>query len=124
MGDPHAPLVGPHHALVDVEQCRDPKAAFGEPLVGSERSSEVADADDRSRPRLGKAELPSDLIQEVLDVVADAAGPVRPEIRKVLADLGGVDAGEPGELFGGHLRPPAALSEVEKSTQIDGQAAD
>ena len=51
--------------------------------------------DDRPVP--GEAELAADLVQQVLDVVADAPGAVGAEVREVLADLGRVHAGQLGQ---------------------------
>ena len=61
---------------VGVDQRGDGEAPLGEPAVVGERLAEVADADDDDRPVLGEAELAAHLEQEVLDVVADAAGAV------------------------------------------------
>ena len=73
------------------------KPAVAEPAVVGEGLPEVADADDDDRPVLGEAELAAHLEQQVLDVVADAPGAVGAEVREVLADLGGVDAGQLGQ---------------------------
>ena len=61
---------------VDVDDAGDREAALAEPAVAGERLAEVAGADDHDRPVVGQAELPADLVDEVLDLVADAAGAV------------------------------------------------
>jgi hypothetical protein len=63
--------------------------------------AQVADADDDDGPVVGEPELAAHLEQQVLDVVADAAGAVGPEVGEVLAHLGGVHAGQLGEALGG-----------------------
>ena len=78
----------------------DGEAALAEPAVAGERLAEVAGADDDDRPVVGQAELAADLVDEVLDLVADAAGAVAAEVGEVLADLGGVHAGQLGQPLG------------------------
>ena len=85
---------------VDVDDAGDGEAALAEPAVAGERLAEVAGADDDDRPVVGQAELAADLVDEVVDLVADAAGAVAAEVAEVLADLGGVDAGQLGEPLG------------------------
>ena len=46
------------------------------------------------------AELAGHLVDEVLDVVADAAGAVGAQVGEVLAQLGRVDPGGGGEVLG------------------------
>ena len=77
---------------VGVEQRHDPEAAAAEAGVVGQRVAEVADADDDDRPVLGQPDLAGDLVAQVVDVVADAAGAVGAEVGEVLAQLGGVDA--------------------------------
>src|SRR5258705_421664 len=77
-----------------------------DPAVPGERLTEVAGADDHDRPVVGQAELAPNLVDQVLDLVPDATGAVRAEVAEVLADLGGVDASEVGELLGRHVRRP------------------
>ena len=89
---------------VDVDDAGDREAALAEAAVAGEGLAEVAGADDHDGPVVGQAELAADLVDEVLDLVADAAGAVAAEVAEVLADLGGVDAGEVGELLGRHVR--------------------
>ena len=66
----------PDLARVGVDERDDPEAAGAEAAVVGERLAEVADADDRDRPVVGEAELAGDLVEQVLDVVPDAAGAV------------------------------------------------
>ena len=82
---------------IGVDQRDDAEAAGAEAAVVGERGAEVADADDRDRPVVGEAELAGDLVEQVLDVVADAPGAVGAEVGEVLADLGRVDAGQLGQ---------------------------
>ncbi len=86
---------------VGVEQGGDVEAARREPAVVGERVAEVADADDDDRPILGEAELAGDLVHEVVDVVADAAGAVRTEVGQVLTQLRRTDAGGGRQVLGG-----------------------
>ena len=99
------------------------EAAGAEAAVVGERLAEVADADDHDRPVVGEAELAADLVQQVLDVVADAPGAVGAEVGEVLADLGRVDAGQLGQPLRRdrrRLRPRPARA----GAQVDGQAGD
>ena len=89
----------PTLARVDVDDAGDREATLAEAAVAGERLAEVAGADDHDRPVVVEAELAADLVDEVLDVVADAADAVGAEVAEVLAHLGGVDAGEVGELL-------------------------
>ena len=84
---------------VVVDDAGDREAALAEPAVAGERLAEVAGADDHDGPVVGEAELAAHLVDEVLDLVADAAGAVRAEVAEVLAHLRRVDAGEIGELL-------------------------
>ena len=63
----------------------------------------VAGTDDDDRPVVVEPELTPDLVDEVVDVVADATGPVAAEVAQVLANLGGVEAGELGEFLRRHV---------------------
>ena len=65
-----------HELLVGVDERHDPEAAGAETTVVGERAAEVSDADDGDRPVAGEPELAGDLVQEVVDVVADAPGAV------------------------------------------------
>jgi len=98
--DTHAAHDGVELGRIDVDDPGDREAALVEPAVAGERLAEVAGAHDHDRPLVLEAELAADLVDEVVDLVADAAGSVATEVRQVLADLGGVDAGELGEPVG------------------------
>ena len=82
---------------VDVDDAGDREAALAETAVAGEGLAEVAGADDDDRPVVGEAQLAADLVHEVGDLVADAAGAVAAEVAEVLANLGGVDAAEFGQ---------------------------
>ena len=118
---PHAADDGVDLGVVDVDDAGDREAPLAEPAVAGERLAEVAGADDDDGPVVGQPELPADLVDEVLDLVADAAGAVRAEVAEVLADLGGVDAGEVGELLRGDVQR-AGLGLLEEDPEVDGQA--
>ena len=94
--------------------------ALGEAPVVRQRVPEVADADDDDRPVLGEPQLAADLVDQVRDVVAHAAGAVGAEVREVLADLRRVHAGGLGQRLGGD-RGGALLREVDEAAQVDGQ---
>ncbi len=111
-------IVGADPLGVAVDQGSDADAAGAESLVGRERRAEIADADDDDVPVLVLTDLESDLVAEVLDVVADPAGAVGAEVREVLAQLGGVDAGLGGEVIG-RARADALLGESVEGAQID-----
>ena len=114
-GDPLADQAG-----VAVEQGDDPEAALGEPAVGRERPAEVAHADDGDRPVLGEPEHGGDLGGEALDVVADAAHAVGPEVGQVLAEHRGADAGGRRELLGAHRRD-AVTGEGGQRPEVAGE---
>ena len=108
---------------VDVDDAGDREATLAEAAVAGEGLAEVAGADDDDGPVVGEAELTADLVDEVLDLVADAAGAVGAEVAEVLADLGGVDAGEIGELLGRHVRR-AGVGLLEEDPQVHRQPGD
>ena len=113
--------LGADAGRVGVDEGRDADAAGGEAAVGGQRRAEVADADDDDVPVLGLAELAGDLVAQVLDVVADAAGAVRAEVGEVLAQLGGVDAGRRRQLVR-RADVDALVGERRQRSQIDGQS--
>ena len=108
---------------VGVEQRRDREAAVAEAAVVGEGLAEVAEPDDGDRPVLGEAELAAHLEEEVLDVVAHAAGAVGPEVGEVLAHLGGVHAGQLGEALGADRGEPGVLA-LEQAPQVERQPGD
>ena len=93
---------------VGVEQRDDPETAAGEAVVAGQRVTEVTDADQADGPALVEAEDVLDLVDQQGDVVADAAGAVRPEVREVLAQLGRVDPGGGGEALAGDRVGPSS----------------
>ena len=105
---------------VGVEQGGDVEAARREPAVVGERVAKVADADDDDRPVLGEAELAGDLVHEVVDVVADAAGAVRTEVGQVLAQLRRADAGSGRQILRGDGGDAVVLQSGQRP-QVDGQ---
>jgi hypothetical protein len=107
-------------ALVRLQQRDHSEAPLREALVVGQRVAEVADPDDRHRPVLLEPKLAPDLVDQVLDVVADPTGAVGAEIRQILANLGGIDAGRLGELLGGHRVRPS-LGHVDQAAKVDGQ---
>ncbi len=90
---------------VSVEQCGDSEAAGAEPTVCSQRASKVADTDNDDRPVLREAELAADLVEQVLDVVADSPRSVRTQIAEILANLGRVHRCQFGEGHRRHVGP-------------------
>ena len=82
---------------IGVEQCRNPKAPGTEAAVRGQCATEVADPHNDHRPVLGEAELASDLMQQVLHVVAHSTSAVRAQITEVLTYLGGIDARDFGQ---------------------------
>src|SRR5690606_28433544 len=101
MPDVQARDLVPDDALVRVEQGGDAEPTGAEPPVVGQGAAQVSGADDGHRPVLGETEFTGDLVDEVVDVVADAAGPVRPEVGEVLAELGGVHPGRGGQVLRG-----------------------
>ena len=108
---------------VGVEQRHDPEAAAAEPRVVGERVAEVSDPDDDHGPVLGHADLASDLVAQVVDVVADTAGAVAAEVGQVLAELGAVDARGDREVLA-RAGADAGVGERRQGPQVDGQARD
>ncbi len=108
---------------LDVDQVHDREPPVVEAGVVGEGLPEVAGADDHHRPLPVEAELAAHLVHEVLDVVADPTGAVGAEVGQVLAHLGGVDAGQLGEAFGGHVRRAVGGDLVEQA-EVDGKAGD
>ena len=106
--------------LVDVDDSGDRKAALTETAVSGERLSEVAGADDHDRPVVGEAEFATDLVHEVGDLVADAAGAVAAEVAQVLANLRGVDTAQLGEPLGRDA-VDAFVALLGEESEVDGQ---
>ena len=126
---------------VGVDDGDDPVAAGAEAPVVGEGVAEVPDADDGDGPVVGEAQLARDLVEQVVDVVADAAGAVGAEVREVLADLGRVDARQlgqplrrdradllvgasragPGSRAGGGRRSPRGCGERRESGLLVGR---
>ena len=115
--------LGADHVRVGVEQRGDREAPLAEAAVVGEGLAEVAEPDDGDRPVLGEAELAAHLEEEVLDVVAHAAGAVGPEVGEVLAHLGGVHAGQLGEPLGADGGEPGVLA-LEQAAQVERQPGD
>ena len=115
LADPHADL-----GRVDIDDAGDGIAALAEAAVAGEGLAEVAGADDDDGPVVVEPELPAELVDEVLDVVADAAHPVGPEVAEVLAHLGGVDPGEIGELLRRQVDDPR-LERLREQAQVLGK---
>ena len=111
----------PHPRRIGVEQADDAEAARGETAVVGQRVPEVSDADDHDGPVLGQAELAGDLVDEVVGVVADAAGAVGPEVGEVLAQLRARDAARGGELLARHGRD-ARIDEAREHPVVDREA--
>ena len=118
-----SPIAVPDERRIGVDQRLDAKPARTEATVVGERTAEVADPDDGDRPVAGEAELAGDLVQEVLDVVADAPGAVGAEVREVLADLGRVHAGQLGQALRRDGRD-LALAGLEEGPVVERQAGD
>ena len=85
--------------------------------------AQVADADDHDGPVVGQAELAGDLVEEELDVVPHASGPVGAQVREVLAHLRGVDAGQGGEALG-RDGADVLVGGLEQGPVVEGQADD
>ena len=108
---------------VGVEQRGDAEAAVVEAAVPGEGRAEVPDADEHDRPAAAEAEHAADLALELGDVVADAAGAVRAEVRQVLAQHGRADAGGRGERVAADGRA-AVLGQRVQGPQVDRQPGD
>src|SRR5690606_17521364 len=119
--DPGDDLAVP--AGVGVQQRHDPEAPAAEAGVVGQRVPQVADPDDDHVPVLGDPDLPGDLVAQVLDVVADAAGAVAAEVGEVLAQLGAVDPGRAGQLLARAAGGPR-LGEGDEGSQVHGQSRD
>src|SRR5579864_5388142 len=109
--------------LVDVDQRAHAEPALAEAAIVRQRAPEVADADDDAVPILREPELTADLINEVLDVVADAARAVRTEVREVFPDLRRVDPGGFGKPFARDRLHPA-LGHVHEASQVQREPRD
>jgi hypothetical protein len=107
-----------HLRRVHVEQGGHTEPAFGEPLVPGQRLPEVPDPGDQDRPVLGETERGTDLVDQVGDVVANPAGPVRAQGGEILADLRRRHPGRVRELVGGHRRL-ALAGELDERAQVE-----
>jgi hypothetical protein len=70
-----------------------------------------------------EAELATDLVHEVVDLVPDAASSVAAQVRQIFADLRGVHAREVGEPVGRHVRHPR-LGLIGQDLEIHRQPGD
>src|ERR1041384_3869588 len=75
--DHHVVDLLPDLGSIDVKNGDDLKATLAEPTIVRERTPQVTDADDRAVPILRQAQLARDLVDQVLDVVADTPRSVR-----------------------------------------------
>ena len=120
MADAHPAEHRADLGLVDVDDAGDGKAALAETAVAGEGLAEVAGADDDDRPVVGEAELAADLVDEIRDLVADAARAVAAEVAQVLANLRGVDAAQFGEPLGRDA-VDAFVALLGEDSQVDGK---
>jgi hypothetical protein len=112
----------PHLCGIGVDQRDRLEPPLGEPPVVRQGVPQVPDPRDHDRPVLGEPELAPNLVDQVGDVVPHTARPVRTQVRQVLADLGGVDAGRLGERLGRDRDRPR-FGHLEQHAEIDRQAA-
>src|ERR1041384_446460 len=75
--DHHVVDLLPDLGSIDVKNGDDLKATLAEPTIVRERTPQVTDADDRAVPIVRQAQLARDLVDQVLDVVADTPLSVR-----------------------------------------------
>jgi len=85
---------------VGVEHCRDVDPLRAEPLVAHNCLAQLTRANQRHCPRSIEAEDLVDLLEQSLDVVADALLAELAEVRQVFADLGGCHIDAITELLG------------------------
>src|SRR4029077_11758332 len=85
--------------------------------------TEIAGSDDDDRPVLGEAQLARHLVDQVVDVVADAAGAIGAEGREVLAELRRVHPGRCSKFFARHGRDITVRQRV-KGAQIEREASE
>ena len=110
-------------ARIDVDHAHHRETPVAEPGELGECGTQVAGADDHTRPVMGEAELTSDLDQELVDVVPDSAGSVGAEVGQVLADLRRVHPRQLGELFRGGLEAVLGLH-LQQTAVVHGQTCD
>ena len=91
---------------IDIDDRLDREAPVLESPVVRKRGAEISRSDDDDAVVVDQAECFADLGAEFIDVVADTSGSVAPEVRQVLANLGGVDV----EPLSDHLRRDRARS--------------
>src|SRR5262249_58525606 len=68
------------YGRMGAKQCRAANPRGGNPAIVGQRPAEVPGSDDDYRPVLGEPELTRHLVDQVVDVVADAAGAVRAQV--------------------------------------------
>src|SRR6266536_4449251 len=108
---------------VGVEDRRYPEAAGSEAAVVRQRPPKVAGPDDDHWPVLRQPEFAGNLVDEVVDVVADAAGAVGTQVGEVLAQLGRVHSRGRGELLARHRGDPLLGTGIE-NPQVHREAGD
>ena len=113
----------PHQGGVRVEGGHDLKAALGETAVVAEGLAEVTRSHQGDVVLAVEAELAVYLLAQQLGVIADAPRPVGPEVGKVFAHLGGVDAGPTGELIRGDGDHPVVVG-LRQSLEVQREAFD
>ena len=107
-------------AGVDVDDADHAEAALVEPAIAGKGLAEVAGAHDHDRPVVVEPQFAADLVHEVGHFVADPAHAVAPEVRQVLADLGGVHAGQIGEPLRRDVVDPV-VGLLDQDLEVDGQ---
>src|SRR6185503_17564404 len=72
---------------VTVKQRGDPDTLAAKALIARDRLAEVADTDQRDWPFLVESQNALDLVQQLLNIIADALLAELTEIRKILTNL-------------------------------------
>jgi hypothetical protein len=111
------------HARGDVEQPYDPESSGHEARRACERMSQVTHAGHHDASLMIEADLALDLPEKVGDVVTRPSGAVSPEVREILADLGGVDSTFTSELRRRHRRHRPER-EVTEHSLVEGKTND
>src|SRR5690606_28360504 len=89
----------PDQVGVDVEQGRDGEPTPRKATVVRQCMSQVTDSHHGDLVLAGQPQRPLDLPDQHLDLVTDAPGAVRAEVRQVLTQLGGIHTGRGRQLL-------------------------
>ena len=108
---------------VAIEECDELQALAAEALVARDGLPQVAHAHEHYGPAVGEAEDALDMMQQLLDIVADTLLAELAEVGEIFADLGSGNVDALAELLRGD-RENALLQKIVQAAGVERQPAD